>query len=333
MPTPPFRVTVVRDQTYATRDGIPLQADLHLPEQRGACAPPIIWVHGGGWLYGNRRVAPDLSRFFAERGLAMVAIDYRLSKRGTFPAQIEDLKAAIRWVRAAAPAHGLDAEHIGLWGASAGGHLSALAALSPSGLFEPEASARLEQSSRVQAVAIGYAPIDFLQLDADRPAEGSVPADPENLKLPEGMRSADPDSFESLLLGAPIGTRPDRVREANPLTYVGPTAPPFLILHGRSDTTVGVHQSEILYQALAAHGTDATLCLIDGLGHGFLNRSHLDDGPSWRMTVRSHRRGGDRVDRATQPIFPMIEGFFRRHLAASGRGGRPGALRRDGAST
>jgi acetyl esterase/lipase len=314
MAEPPSRVTVVPDLVYDTRGGTVLHADLYLPGPASSPAPVIVWVHGGGWLFGDRKSAPNLSRFFAERGFAMAAIDYRLSKHATFPAQIQDLRTAIRWIRVAAASYGLDPAHIGLWGASAGGHLSALAALCPAGAFEPAGRAYAEQSSAVQAVVTGYAPIDFLQLDADRPAERAVPIDPENLSLPDGMRSIDGDSFESLLLGAPIRTCPNRVREANPVTYAGPGAPPFLILHGLSDTTVGAHQSELLYAALAAHGNEATLCLIERLGHGFLNRTHLDHAPPRRLTIRSHQRHADCVEEARGPVFPMIEAFFRRHL-------------------
>jgi acetyl esterase/lipase len=313
VPTP---VSVLPDIVYACPDRVPLRASLYLPEGVGARVPVIIWVHGGGWRFGNRRAAPDLSRFFAERGFAMVAIDYRLSHCATFPAQIEDLKTAIRWVRSVASSHSFDGDRIGLWGASAGGHLSALAALSKGGVFESASAPYAEHSSTVQAVVEGYGPIDFLQLDLYRPPGGTPSEDPESLLLPRAnMRSVDADSFESLLLGAPIETCPDRVREANPVNYAGPGAPPFLILHGLSDTTVAPHQSELLYDALAAHDNDVTLCLIERLGHGFLNRSHLDDGPPPRMHMRHHQRGsGERIDEHSGPVFPMIEAFFRRTL-------------------
>jgi acetyl esterase/lipase len=311
-----FHVTVVPDLIYDSRHGTVLHADLYLPQHAGSRLPVIVWVHGGGWLFGNRKAAPDLTRFFAARGFAMAAVDYRLSKQAPFPAQIEDLRTAIRWVRASAATYGLDPGRIGLWGASAGGHLSALAALSAPCAFDTARRAHADESSDVQAVVTGYAPIDFLQLDADRPSERAVAIDPENLSLPDGMRSVDGDSFESLLLGAPIRTCPNRVREANPITYAGPGAPPFLILHGLSNTTVGAHQSELLYTALSAHDSEVTLCLIERLGHGFLTRRHLDDGPARRMTIRSRERGADRVEQAVQPVFPMIEAFFRTHLTS-----------------
>jgi acetyl esterase/lipase len=312
----PYPVTVVRDQPYAEAHGVSLLADLFLPQGAGAPVPVVVWVHGGGWRFGNRRLAPDLSRFFARRGLAMASIDYRLSGQALFPAQIEDVKAAIRWLRGTALAHGLDGARIGILGSSAGGHLAALAGLTPHGPFDAACGAHADQPADVQAVVDAYGPTDFLQIDAHRPPDGTPSADPETLLLPPGVtRSAQPDSFESYLLGAPIESVPDRVRTANPVSYARPGAPPFLILHGTSDTTVPVHQSELLYDALAAHDNDVTLGLIDGIGHGFLNRTHLDDRCAWTMTVRRHVPGaGERAEEIRTPVFGLIETFFRSAL-------------------
>ena len=314
---PPYRVEIVQDLQYASAGGWPLAADLYIPRGVVGPVPTIAWVHGGGWRYGNRRMSPDLSRVFAERGFAMAAVDYRLSYRGTFPAQIEDLKTAIRWLRSIAATCGFDGARIGLMGASAGGHLCALAGLTPQGLFEPADRMYPEHASLVGAVVSAYPPVDFLQLDAHRPPDRTVSADPENLTVPRGMRAADPTSFESRLLGASIQTRPDLVRAANPITYAAPGAPPFLILHGDSDTTIPLPQSELLYRALAERRTDVTLSVIDGLGHGFLSRTHLDDGPPRRVVTRRHVRGEERIDEQVRPIFPMIETFFRKHLLES----------------
>jgi acetyl esterase/lipase len=314
-----FAVTRVPDLQYVGRSGTPLLADLFIPD--GALRPPVVvWVHGGGWRYGSRRLAPDLSRYFAAGGFVMAAIDYRLSQHATFPAQIQDLRTAIRWLRAIAPRYGFDAGRLGLMGSSAGGHLAALAALAPTDAFpESGTAAYADRSMTVQAVVDGYGPTDFLQIDAHRPPEGTVSEDPETLLLPRGVtRSAEPESFESLLLGAPIESCPDRVRAANPIAYVRPGAPPFLILHGTSDTTVPLHQSELLFDALAAHGTDVTLRIVEGLGHGFLNRTHLDDGAPRMMVIKRHIPGaGMRVERRADPIFAAVGEFFTTRLAGA----------------
>ena len=308
-------VTVVPDLPFASPGGRPLLADLHLPARLEAPAPIILWIHGGGWRSGNRHAGPDLSRFFAARGFAMAAIDYRLSGRATFPAQIEDVKTAIRWVRSIAADYGLDAGRIGLWGASSGGHLAALAGLTGDDLFTPAGAPYRDRSSAVQAVVDGYGPIDFLRMDEHRPPPGTRSEDPENLVLPRiDMRSADADSYESLLLGAPIATCPERVREASPLTYVHAAAPPFLIVHGTSDTTVAPQQSELLFEALAAHGNDVTLALVKGLGHGFFNRSDLDDRGVRRMATSQAGPAGSTSGSADAPVFATIGAFFRRTL-------------------
>ena len=313
--TPHADVTVVPDLPFAAPHGRPLLADLHLPARIDVPAPAILWIHGGGWRSGSRRVGPDLSRFFAARGFAMVAVDYRLSGRATFPAQIEDVKTAIRWVRSVGAEYGLDTGRVGLWGASSGGHLAALAALTGGDRFTPADAPYREQSSAVQGVVDGYGPIDFLQMDAHRPAPGTRSEDPESLILPRlDMRSEDADSYESLLLGAPIATCPERVREANPATYASAGAPPFLIVHGMCDTTVAPHQSEILYEALARHGNDVTLALVDGLGHGFFNRSDLDGRGARRMTIFQPGPAGRTRVSTDAPVFATIEAFFRRTL-------------------
>lgn len=308
-------VTVLRDVRFAAPAGHALFADLHLPAPTAEPVPAILWLHGGGWRSGTRRLGPDLSRFFAARGFAMIAVDYRLSGRAIFPAQIEDVKTAIRWVRSVSSRYCIDPARIGLWGASSGGHLAALAGLTNDRHFTPPDAPYRDRSSDVQAVVDGYGPVDFLQMDAHRPPRGTRSDDPENLMLPRlDMRSEDPDSYESLLLGAPIASCPARVREASPLTYVQPGAPPFLLMHGASDTTVAPHQSELLFDALEREGNEATLVLVEGLGHGFFNRPALDDGGEHRMRVRTSAARDQPCQQIEGAVFATIEVFFRRAL-------------------
>ena len=255
----------------------------------------IVWLHAGGWRSGNRKHAPDLSRHFARHGFAMASIDYRHSSEATFPAQLHDVKAGIRWLRANAGSYGMDGRRIGLWGASAGGHLATLAALTPHEEFghqQGDANALRDVSTEVQAVVTAYAPIDFLKMDAQRDDALIAVDDPSAFVLPPGARTADARSYESLLIGAPIHDRPDLARAASPLTYVAAGAPPFFIVHGRSDSAVPVQQSELLHDSLARHGTDVMLHLVDERGHGFL----------------------DRADLAPARTLADIEAFFRRHL-------------------
>lgn len=302
------RVKIVRDIVYVNRAERPLCADVYVPEGERVIRPAIIWLHGGGWRFGSRRQTPDLARYFTVRGYVMVSIDYRLSKEALFPAAVEDVKTAIRWLKAAASDYGVDRNRIGLWGSSAGGHLGALAAATGAGLFEDDYYPG--HSSSVAAVADIYGPSDFLQMDAHRDPTGKPSDDVESIQLPKGSKTADASSMESMFLGAPIESRPDRVRAANPVTYVKAGLPPFLLLHGLADTAVPPHQSELLYDALVSVGNDVTLGLIHGLGHGFLNRPTLDD-TNWDMEFRGRSAAFGRVPRR---IFELIGDWFDRHL-------------------
>jgi acetyl esterase/lipase len=319
---PASAVRRIDDLVYASPGGAPLLADLFLPDDCAGPWPVIVWLHGGGWRFGDRRYAPDLSRRFASHGFAMASIDYRLTTNAIFPAAIEDVKSAVRWLRASADHYGLDGSHIGLWGSSAGGHLAALAATSGAGVFEDASSEHAGWSSATQAIVDGYGPIDFLQMDAHRDPDDRPSDDPESVELPRGTRSAHADSFESLLVGEPIETCPERVRLANPIAYASPGLPPILILHGLSDTAVPAHQSEILFDALAARGANVTLCLEEGLGHGFLTRDGLDQRRFGRTLRRRAIAGVIETMSDAPPItFELIEAFFEGHLRPAAQSG------------
>lgn len=134
-------VRVITDLVFAAPGGKSLLADLYLPENAKTPPPVILWLHGGAWRVGDRRLAPDLKRFFAARGFAMASIEYRLTGEAIFPAQLHDVKTAIRWLRSVASQYGFDGERIGVWGSSAGGHLAALTALTGDSVMEPRHTA------------------------------------------------------------------------------------------------------------------------------------------------------------------------------------------------
>jgi acetyl esterase/lipase len=225
--------------------------DLYLPPT-GSRWPLVVAVHGGAFRMGSKEGEP--AGAFVARGFAVAAINYRLSQHAVFPAQIEDGKAAVRWLRANAARYGYDPERVASYGASAGGHLAAM--LGTAGDVKVfEVGANLEVSSRVQAVVDFFGPTDFLQMDAHRPS-------------PEAMVHDTPDSPESQLVGGPIRDNPDRVARANPITYVTPDDPPFLIVHGDADLLVPHHQSELLEAALRKAGVRVRLVSIQGGPHG-----------------------------------------------------------------
>jgi acetyl esterase/lipase len=322
--TPGGQAVTVKTATYASPGGKDLLLDLYLPEGLAKPAPVILFLHGGGWSGGTRLTGPDFKRFFARDGFAMVAIEYRLTPSITFPANAADVKTAIRWLRANAGAYNIDPRRIGLWGTSAGGHLSAIVGLTPRGLFEGEGN--LDRSSAVQCVLDAYGPSLFTAMDAETDQEAAtLQPTAQALVQPAagprppagGGRHDEATSGESRLVGAPIQTVPDRVKAASPLTYVKKGAPPFLLMHGLADNTVPHGQSVLLYEALASAGNEASLRLVDGLPHTFFNRTSLDDlaGP-FRMDVRDHPAGGAErrsVDRAG--VFDVARAFFTRHLA------------------
>ncbi len=244
----------LRDIPYVS-PGHPRQTlDLYLPPAHvsaGDSLPLIIWIHGGAFRQGSK--ADKVPLDYLEEGYAVASLNYRLSQHARFPAQIEDCKAAVRWLRAHAATYRLDPSRFAAWGESAGGHLVAL--LGTTGdVAALEVGEQLGVSSRVQAVVDYFGPTDFLQMDGHR--------------LPDGMVHDAADSPESELVGGPIQAHPDRVAAANPITYVSPAAPPFLIVHGDRDPLVPYHQSELLAAALTAAGVPVTFYTVTGAGHG-----------------------------------------------------------------
>jgi acetyl esterase/lipase len=208
--------------------------------------PVIVWIHGGAWLTGSKEACPAVVPFVA-KGYAVASINYRLSQRAVFPAQIEDCKAAIRWLRANAGKYHLDPKHVGVWGASAGGHLVAL--LGTSGdVKELEGNGgNLDQSSRVQCVVDWFGPTDFTRM---------------------GGSHDDANAPEARLIGGPVQENKEKSARANPITYVTKNSAPFLIMHGEEDKVVPIGQSELLDEALRKAGVECTFVRIPGNGHG-----------------------------------------------------------------
>jgi acetyl esterase/lipase len=249
-PALPSGVAVLSDLAYVT-DGHPRQKlDLYLPTA-DATLPVVVYIHGGAFRVGDKGDAPPLE--YLDEGYALAAINYRLSQHALFPAQIEDCKAAVRWLRANAARYGLDPERFAVGGASAGGHLAAMVGTTGH-VMEFDVGENLGVSSRVRAVVDFFGPTDFLQMDAHRP--------------PNGMIHDGPDSPESELVGGAIQENPDRVARANPITYVTSEAPPFLIVHGENDPLVPHHQSELLADALRQAGVSVIFHTVAGGGHG-----------------------------------------------------------------
>jgi acetyl esterase/lipase len=253
------KMTVLRDIEYVPGGHERQRLDLYLPKEADPSGkrPLIVWVHGGAWLGGNKERPPALR--FVNQGYAVASINYRLSQQAIFPAQIEDCKAAIRWLRANASQYHYDPNRIGVWGASAGGHLVAL--LGTTGDVKGfDVGPNAGVSSRVQAVCDFFGPTDFTKMSS----------------FPSTMKHDAPDSPESKLIGGPIQENKDKVQRANPITYVTKDDPPFLIVHGDKDPLVPHNQSEILLDALQKAGVEASLYTVPGGGHGGFKDPQVD---------------------------------------------------------
>ncbi len=225
------------DVEFAKPGGESLTLDLHVPEGKGPF-PAIIIVHGGGWENGNKRtyVTPWFD-VLTKAGFAWFTINYRLAPQHRFPAQAEDVFAAIRWVKAHAREYRVDVRRIALMGESAGGHLVAYAAV------------RAEKDTRVAAVVDFYGPHDLEKREKDR-GEAS-----KNLRQLLGIADLSEPSLRKL-------------REASPITYVRKGLPPFLFLHGTKDAAVPYDQSPLMCEKLKQSGNRCEVYTVEGAPHG-----------------------------------------------------------------
>ncbi len=238
--------TVERDVTYCTMDGVALKMDIYYPDSANEPWPVVIYVHGGGWVSGNKSAGAGMEDqpALTAAGFLMVSINYRLAPEYQFPAMIEDVKCAVRSLRAHADVYNLDPERVGAYGGSAGGHLVSLLGTSDTDAGW-EVGEYLEQSSRVRAVVDMFGPADL--------AVSGFIAHSDN---------------EAVVFGVTQDGDP-RLVEASPVTYITPDDPPFLILQGEADTVVPPEQSQEFYDRLTAAGVEATLVMVKNAGHGF----------------------------------------------------------------
>ena len=236
--------------------------DLYLPSHREGNCPVLIHIHGGAFKKGDKRdhqLTPYLEGL--KRGYAIVSINYRLSQEAVFPAAVHDCKAAVRYVKAKADQYGLDVDRIALVGGSAGGNLSAMVALTPDRKeLEDLDLGYPEFDSRVKACVDWFGPTDFILMDDQLAQNGLGP-----------QNHGDADSPESLYMGERITKLdPGVVARANPMTYIHPDSPYFLIQHGDVDHLVPVQQSimfaEKLKEVIGEERVEFTI--LKGADHG-----------------------------------------------------------------
>ena len=227
----------VRDIVY-TEAGWPqaLQADLYLPRRAGPI-PVVLAIHGGGWANRGREDMSDISRELAENGYAVFNLNYRFAPQYTFPAQLDDLHQALRWLVANAEIYRFDLDRINAWGYSSGAHLAALL-----GSFErSEAAPAVRELPRLRAVVAG-----------------GIPAD---------LRKYDDSPIVERFLGGRADQIPQRYAEASPVYHVSADDPAVFLYHGKLDLLVTPDQPEDYYDALIASGVDAELYLHRWRGH------------------------------------------------------------------
>ncbi len=239
--------------------------DIYLPKTGQAPFPVVIAIYGSAWFSNSSKSANfhvGLDQALLEGGFAVVNINHRSSRDAIWPAQIQDVKAAIRYIRANAETFSLDDSFIGVTGFSSGGHLSAMAGLTShtktdkiNGLdidLEGSLGKFQETSSHVDAVVDFFGPSDFLTMDA---CVGETFHD-------------EARSPESTLVGGALQENKDKVALANPMSYITENDPPFLIFHGNKDPMVPLCQSEQLFEKLQKEGIRSELVIVEGGGHG-----------------------------------------------------------------
>jgi len=228
------------DVTYCTTDTSPHKMDVYFPES-GEPWPALVYVHGGSWMHGDKSEAVMFASGMTAQGYLVVSINYRLYPAGKFPNMIEDVKCAVRFLRAHASEYNLDPNRIAAIGPSAGGHLVSLLGTSDQSAGW-DVGEYLDQSSRVQAV-VAMAPITDLTRNFPN-------ADIETMKL--------------------VGFGENNVAEASPITHLTADDPPFLLIHGERDTLVPYEQSQLMYDRLVQTNVPAQLVIVKNAGHSFV---------------------------------------------------------------
>ncbi len=243
-------VQVLKNIEYANVNSHSLQLDLYLPAE--VKSPRlIVWVHGGAWRSGSKNSVPILD--LTKQEYAIASVDYRLSPVAKFPAQIHDIKAAIRYLRANEKRYGYDASSIAIAGSSAGGHLVALMGVTNGHkALEGEVGTHLDQSSDVQAIIDYYGPTNFMTILKQ--------------STPHGLSVRVPAL--QLLLGSQPGENPQLAKLASPVFHVDRNDPPLLLIHGDQDPQVPINQSHELQGKYEEHNLPVIFEVIHGGAHG-----------------------------------------------------------------
>lgn len=236
-------VEVLRDIPYRDVSGRKLVLDIFRPKDAKKPLPGIVMIHGGSWNSGSKEQVEEIARPVAQQGYVVASINYRLAPAHQWPAQIEDSKAAVRWLRRSAGKYGVDAAHIGAVGFSAGAQLAALLGTTTDAEYLDGDTP--DVSSRVQAVIAVSGPFDFYR-----------------------WKEKDPDSpYLSYYLGGTFRQRPEAYRAASPVLHVTKDTPPFLLIDGAQDDLVLPENDDLMADALRKHGVEAEIIRVQNAGH------------------------------------------------------------------
>lgn len=273
------------DLVYATVGGQPLRLNLYRVTPTPARPTPLVlWIHGGGWQSGSRAQMPSFALPLLQAGVALATLDYRLTSQAgqfgaepvTFPAQIHDVKGAIRWLRANAATYRLDPRRFGLWGSSAGGHLAALAATSgDEPALEGAVGGNGGVSSRVQVAADYFGPTDILNMMPDVTTPPGVSTDHDAATSPESKLIGFDQPGQGigvlranqLNAAAPFPFFMALITDANPISWVDAGDPPLFIEHGDADRVVPLRQSTRLRDAALAVELEVEFHIAPGVAH------------------------------------------------------------------
>lgn len=250
--SPPISsVQVHQNVIYGEAGGVKLLMDVYLPKAFPGKRPGVLLVHGGGWVGGDKAAYVNIGKALAAHGYDAFSVNYRLAPRFHYPAQLDDVQRAVRFIRAHAADYNLDPARIGALGDSAGGYLVAFLGLRDT--RDNSDPSLANYSSKVECVVDFYGPTDF-----------TIP-----------LQLAHINNLVTNLLTMYFGKKPGEdaslYRDGSPIAFVSKEAPPFLILQGTTDNLVPPDQSERLYDALHKAGNDVTLLLAYNMPHGFLN--------------------------------------------------------------
>ena len=244
--TPPANVDFQPDITYATVAGEELKLNLSRPKDAKGPRPCVLVIHGGAWRGGHRNGHNDLTWTLAGRGFVSATLSYRFCPKHPFPAQVQDVKAAVRFLRANSEKYGIDPKQFGAVGFSAGAHLSMMLGTMDKEDGLDDVGGHPEQSSKVQAVVAFFGPTDFM------------------LPYPDATKPL----IKDFLNGSPADV-PEVAKRASPITYVTPSDAPMLLYQGTKDPLVPHQQAFAMAEALTKAGVAGRVELLLGAGHGW----------------------------------------------------------------